>query len=212
MNWFQQILCFHKYKADNRTKRHWICECKYLKTLIKDHTITHTDNNKEESRWFIEISLLIFKCQQSQEDANIYSALQFSPTIYPMLKLITSFSCIDIYCFDSYLTNFHATNILSLILKPISCTFKDWNIQLIANDSLTFSSTFNFPTHNHHKCPAWVQADDVKSWHDIEDYHHHTLIECLISLDSNSQAWCWSSVPYGLSSDRVSSFQGPGRF
>lgn len=51
--------------------------------------------------------------------------LKFSPTIYPMLKLITSFSCIDIYCFDSYLTNFHATNILSLILKPISCTFKD---------------------------------------------------------------------------------------
>ena len=44
-----------------------------LKTLMKNHTFKHkhTDNSKEESRWFIEISLSIFKCHTSQEDANI---------------------------------------------------------------------------------------------------------------------------------------------
>lgn len=93
--------------------------------------------------------------------------------------------------FYSYLTNFHATNILSLTLKPISCTFKTETDR----NWLTFS-IFNFQ-HNHHKCPSGLMTykADIEHWISSS----HFKIQCLISPDSSSQVRCrplctiWSS-------------------
>lgn len=102
------------------------------------------------------------------------------------------YSCADIYCFDSYLTNFHATNILSLILKPISCTFKtETDENWLKHFQHLFSNTIIITSVRPGSGLMTYKAD-IEDW--ISSSHFNRMLNF---PDSESRAWLlctiWSS-------------------